>query len=230
MPIQHTVRPGEGVSSIAFRYGFFPDTVWNDPANAELKSQREDPDILAPGDVVTIPDKREKVETRPTGASHRFQRRGVPAILRLQVTINDEIRANQPYELVVDGITRTGMTDDEGVLEASVSPAAKQATVRVGPDGHELSMLIGYVRPIATLEGVKSRLNNLDFGCGDPADPLDDETRAAIMAFEESVGLPPTGDWQNAAFRQKLQEIHDTTEDVPPDEEDAAATGASPAE
>jgi N-acetylmuramoyl-L-alanine amidase len=56
----HNVVQGDCVLSIAEQYGFFWETVWNHPSNAELKKKREDPAILYPGDVVFVPEKRLK--------------------------------------------------------------------------------------------------------------------------------------------------------------------------
>jgi hypothetical protein len=46
MPIPHTVQNGECLSSIAFQYGFFVSTIWDDPDNAQLRGQRKDHNIL----------------------------------------------------------------------------------------------------------------------------------------------------------------------------------------
>ena len=48
MPKQHKVRQGECISSIAIRYGFAPDTIWQDGSNAALRSLREDKNVLHP--------------------------------------------------------------------------------------------------------------------------------------------------------------------------------------
>lgn len=77
-PIDHTVRSGECINSIAARYGFFWETIWDDGANADLRSKRSNPDHLLPGDVVVIPALRMKEESRATEAKHRFRRKGVP--------------------------------------------------------------------------------------------------------------------------------------------------------
>jgi len=90
MPKKHTVRQGECILSIAAEHGFFPDTVWNDPANSKLQQPHKHPGILHTGDVVVIPDKRVKEESGVTEQRHRFRRKGVPAKLRLRILEQSE--------------------------------------------------------------------------------------------------------------------------------------------
>jgi hypothetical protein len=58
MSTEHKVKQSECIYSISDGYGFFPNTVWNDPSNAELKERRQVPGILFPGDIVVVPDKQ----------------------------------------------------------------------------------------------------------------------------------------------------------------------------
>ncbi len=83
MSTEHTVRQGECIHSLAERYGFFPDTLWDHAENRDLRDLREDSNILQPGDVVHIPDLTEREESGSTDERHRFRRRGVPAMLRV---------------------------------------------------------------------------------------------------------------------------------------------------
>ncbi len=85
MPLDYLVETGDCISSIAFDHGFFWETIWNHPQNAELKSKRKDPNILQEGDVVHTPDLRLKRESRPTNQKHKFVRKGAPAKLRLRI-------------------------------------------------------------------------------------------------------------------------------------------------
>lgn len=82
MSTDHTVRQGECINSLAERYGFFPDTLWDAAENKDLRDLREDPNILQPGDVVYIPDLTPREESGGTDDLHRFRRRGVPALFR----------------------------------------------------------------------------------------------------------------------------------------------------
>ncbi len=90
----HSVEQGECLTSIAHQYGFFWQTLWNHPRNAELKQQRKSPNTLLPGDTVHIPDKRLKEEARETGSLHRFRVKGIPARLRLKLMWEGKPSAN----------------------------------------------------------------------------------------------------------------------------------------
>jgi N-acetylmuramoyl-L-alanine amidase len=217
MPTNHVIRSGEGVSKVAYENGLFPDTVWDDPNNADLRTLRKDPNTLVPGDVLFLIDKRPKVETAPTGTTTRFVIRTVPAVLRLQLAVGDALLADQSYVLTVDGEARNGRTNRDGVLEEYVSPRAHMAILTTAGLAEPMSILIGGVGPVDTLPGVKTRLNNLGFFCGEPTQAADEATQAAVRAFEEDVGLTPTGDWTNPEFQDRLASVHDTTESAPPD-------------
>jgi hypothetical protein len=124
MPIKHIVEQGEGISSIAFDYGFFPNTIWDDGANAEWRRLRENPNALLPGDVITIPDKREKELEGGPGAMHAYRLKNITALFQLQIFKGDTPRANEDYQLFVDGREYKGKTDGKGNLSQYVSPAA----------------------------------------------------------------------------------------------------------
>lgn len=207
---KHVVTPGEGVSSIADAYGFFPLTLWNHPENARLKAEREDPNILAPGDVVFIPDKRVRQEDVATDDVHRFVKRGTPALLRLQVFVAGAPQREQDYELRIDGVIRRGRTDADAVLEETVPPAAKLAILEIGPARTRFEIRIGHVDPLDLQRGVQHRLGNLGFACGDEA-----STRAAIAAFQRRCGLPETGDFRDPQLLAALRRYHDEREPLP---------------
>jgi hypothetical protein len=225
---EHRVSQGECLSSIAERYGFFWQTLWNHPSNSALRKLRGDPNVLLPGDAVFVPEKRIAEYRRPTGATHRFQRKGVPATLRVQFLSGDAPRANQAFVAEVDGVEHRGTTDGQGVLQLPIRPDARRATVRFEDDEEEYDLLLGTVDPVDALTGVKARLANLGYELpGGVSDLLDEATRDALRAFQARVGLIATGEPDDAT-RAKLLEIHDHVEDMPPppdgaDEDDGFA-------
>jgi hypothetical protein len=81
----YIVKDGDCIDSIAADHGFFPDTIWNDPANSGLKQKRKDPNVLMPNDKVFIPEKVTRSEVRNVDMRAKFKRKGVPAKLRLQL-------------------------------------------------------------------------------------------------------------------------------------------------
>lgn len=165
MPTEHIVQQGECISSIAMDYGHSPDTIWDVPENAELKGRRRNPNVLYRGDVVVIPDQRERYELRATDVCHSFRRKGVPE--RLHVRLLDEFdqpRADLPYLLTIDGRTRSGNTDANGELEEPIPPDARSGTIVLGDDqSEEIPLNLGHLDPITEIHGIQQRLVNLSY-------------------------------------------------------------------
>ena len=203
---EHVVKQGECVSSIAKIAGHSWETIWNDPANNELREVRRDPNVLLPDDRVHVPPLREKWEPGQTEMRHRFRRRGWPEVLRIRVLRDSEPRGNQPYTLDVDGTRFEGVTDAGGNLNRPILPDARRAVLRVGvePEISEYLFALGAIDPLSEISGVQGRLNNLGFGCGPIDGVLGERTAAALCDYQHSRGLPITGD-ADQATRRKLQ-------------------------
>ena len=209
MPTNHTVESGECMTSIADQHGFFWETLWELPENAELREKRKDPNTLVPGDSVYIPDLREKEVERKTGRTWRFRRKGIPAQVRLQLFNGEAPRANEEYEFEVEGRDKQeGKTDSDGVLVVYVPPSALTGKLTIGPDNQVYEFDFGKLQPIDTVEGVQARLNNLGYACGEVNGEMNDETKAAIEQFQRRFRLDPTGE-ADEATQAKLFEIHD---------------------
>lgn len=213
MATNYIVKPGDCISSIAFEHGFFADTIWNHPANAELKLKRKDPNTLCGGDTVFVPDKREKTVNKPTNEVHRFQVHNTPALCSLQLFDEDEFRANQDYELEIDGLKFQGRTDAEGVLRITIPPNARSGKLIIGPDLAEFSLNFGQLEPPAEISGIQARLNNMGYQC-EISGELDDATRRALRGFQRACGLEETGEI-DAATGQKIDQLHDSVCDIP---------------
>jgi len=217
VPIRHEVKQGDSVISLSERHGHFAVTIWDDPANAELKAERDNMNALLPGDVVVIPDKRPKGVSKPATQRHKFRRKGVPAQLRLQIFDVETPRASQDYTLVVDGAVIKGTTDARGVLEEWIDPGARRGKITIGPDKYLIELTFGHLDPHDELPGIQKRLNNLGFDCGEPTGQMNDKTQGALRAFQARFGLPITGEPDQATI-DKLTEQHDDPSEFPAQE------------
>jgi len=214
MPIRHVIKQGESVISLSEKHGLFADTIWNDPANAELKAKRKDMNVLMPGDVLVIPDKRLKEVRRETNNVHKFQRKGIPAIFRLQLFEIEKPRANQKFTLEVDGQQFEGQTDSRGVLEQAIPANSKKGFLTIGPDKFRVEIDFGYLDPINEISGVKKRLKNMGYDCGAPTNEMNDQLRDQLKKFQKRFELEETGQ-TDAETLKKLEELHDNPKEFP---------------
>ena len=203
------VQPGDCVSSIAAEHGVPFDSIWDDPANAKLRAIRGHPNVLLPGDRLTVVDTRAKRETAPTDRLHRFTQTSDPTFLRIRVEFRDEPLAGKPFTLTVGTQTIEGVTDSDGLIETVISPEPDTGFLRVIDDDeiHEMNLAIGHLHPVEAHTGIQQRLNSVGFFCGDVDGKIGSRTRNAIRAFQEDTGLPVDG-IANAVTREKLKEEH----------------------
>jgi N-acetylmuramoyl-L-alanine amidase len=203
----YEVQPGDCLSSIAFEHGFFWKTLWNLGDNAELKRVRKNPDILLPGDQLTVPPIRVKKITGGTNKRHRLQLKGVPAKLRLRFLESGEPLDDEPYVLRIDGEERSGTLDEQGRLEECILPNARIAEIRLGDSDEWIQIPLGTVDPIDEISGVQCRLRNLGFSPGPIDGIFGAKTSAAIRHFQKANDLELTGE-PDALTRAKLVEVH----------------------
>lgn len=204
----HVVVQGDTIPGIAFRHGLAPDTVWDDPRNAGLRARGRTPDVLFPGDEVIVEALRPKEVVVAVDRRHRFLRRGVPARTRIQLLEGGLPLANLEYTLRVEGVARRGVTDSEGVLEEFIPPLARDGELRLEPEGPVYRLSFGRLDPIRELSGVQGRLSNLGFFGGEQDGRSSEALRAAVAAFQRRMGLPATGE-PDEATRERLVAVHD---------------------
>jgi Putative peptidoglycan binding domain len=203
----YIVKRGDTIESIAFEHGFFHETLWNHPANAELKQKRGNRNLLLPGDRVTIPEKTPKQVTCKTGRVHRFRRRGVPAVFRLQLLQRGAPLAGADYTLDVDGVLHSGTTSEQGMLEERVPPNARRARLQLQGSSRSWNVLLGDLDPIKETTGLQQRLRNLGYRC-EPTGVMDERTRSALRAFQGKADLTETGEPDDPTLK-RLRELHD---------------------
>jgi len=204
MTTDHRVREGECLFSIAKRHGFLTETIWEHADNADLKERRGDGSQLVPGDVVHIPDPRPKDHTAAGGQRHRFRRKGIPKIFRIQLQDGGQTLADLDCRLEIDGELHEVTSDADGWIEHPIEPDSKIAKVILA-EGLTFRIRLGRLDPVEQLTGVQSRLRNLGYYRGRIHGEADERTRNAITTFQQSEGLEATGT-ADADTRDRLVE------------------------
>lgn len=204
----HPVQAGDCISSIAFENGFFAETLWDHPANSALKSERQDPNILMPGDLVHVPDRRIKAVDAATDARHRFKYKGVPAMLNLVVMHFGQPVERRPYTLEIDERRATGETGSDGAIRHAIPPNARRGRLVVDAGSHriEIDLDLGHLAPVDEVLGFKQRLRNLGYDVGPLDDAAGETFVAAVRRFEAEQQMEPTGEC-NDANRARLQQV-----------------------
>jgi hypothetical protein len=206
----YVVQPGECLSSIAFEHGHFPDTILNDPDNSDIKKIRKNPNILLPGDRLTIPAIRPKEESREVDQRHKFRRKGVPEMFRMRLLdAHDKPRANLPYVLTVDKASFSAATNAQGELSHPIPPNARKGklVVGVGDDVEEIAIELGYLDPLDSVSGVQARLTNLGIECGPVDGIFGPRTRAGVERFQKQCKLEATGELDKRTL-EELEKAH----------------------
>lgn len=217
MPRSHTIVAGDCCSSLAFAHGFAShDKIHDDDANAALKADRPNPNVLRVGDVVTLPDLAPKEHEVATDTSQRFTLTRPRA--RLRLLLCDEAGnplADKPFVLTIAGMDPIeGQTGGDGTIDHPIPAVARRATLTLklqegdGIDGWQLPLDIGGLEHESSTSAAKTRLMNLGFDCGGDTDDVDDATRAAVRGFRAKHGLGD-GDVLDDATRDKLRSEHE---------------------
>ncbi len=190
----HTISSGECVVSIAKAEGYTVERIWEHPANARLREARQDGRVLAPGDVLTLPEREEKWERMATGRRHRLQRTGLTAMLRLRfVDAQGKARAGLRWVLDINGELFEGRTTGEGLVEHPLPPACDKATLQLrdGDDVEEYPLTIGALHPSTLEEGLLQRLESL--GLLAPGERRPEHVKLAIGSLQLAERQEPTG-------------------------------------
>jgi N-acetylmuramoyl-L-alanine amidase len=201
MPTEHTVVQGECLSSIARKFNFADwRTIYNHGLNGDFRSKRQNPDILLPGDQLTIPDKTVKTEMCETTRVHTFRVARKQTRLRLIVRdIDGQLLAGKRYKLTVAGAAYEGVLPDDALLDERIPADAADGELTVWADesfpeyADTWKLKLGHIDPAEDLSGVQARLNNLGYDCG-PVDGIDGPiTQAAVRAFQKDYNLDVDG-------------------------------------
>jgi hypothetical protein len=191
MAKEHTVKQGESIANIAFVYGFFPDTIWDLPENKALKEKRQNPDVLLPGDVVFVPDKRVKEVSLPPNRTHKFKCRNTPKTFRVQLLRQNRPVPDMAYDIEVDGWKKKGTTSGGWIIE-NIPPNSRKAVI-ILEEGLTYKMELGYLDPPEEISGIQGRLRTLGYYKGPVNGIMEESTTEALKIFQHSNKLEVTG-------------------------------------
>jgi hypothetical protein len=204
----YVVRQGDSCATLSIRYGFDMDTVWNDPANDDLRNLRQDPHVLAPLDVLYIPDDGEATGiTLTTGATNNFVA-DVPVLYGQVVCIgpDDQPLAGAAFTIPELSPPFEGTTKPDGTADFEF-PYTLQAVSLVFTD--PAVVVVAYraqLDPVNTPSGARQRLEALGVVPPMPVVP-DPDARAmlaeyvaiaALQKFQNDQGIEPTGELDDA--------------------------------
>ena len=193
----HKISQGEHVTAIARANGFADGgTVWMHPDNAELRQSRKHAHVLAPGDILTVPEAESKSEAAATDQVHTFRLKASPLVIRLaMIDYDDDPISGVDCTLQVEFATHAFTTDKDGRIEQPIPHDAKTGGLIVA--GVSTPLKIGHLDPIDLPSGQRARFNNLGIYAGEMADEGSEEAtellRSAIEEFQCDHSLSVDG-------------------------------------
>lgn len=198
----HDFGPGEWIGSIAAGNDLPAwQILWKDPGNAGLR-RRRDPNLLLPGDRLSIPAPgaaKEVGETAlsirvATGRKHKlvWYPKDKFRIRIVRVKEYLDLFGPIPYELRVGEHVDSGNITEEGqTIEVILERTVASGTLDLG--GHVFTFEIGGLGPLETFAGIQGRVNNLGWDAG-PVDDVDGpKTQRGVKAFQAHTQIKVDG-------------------------------------
>src|SRR5262249_12658189 len=160
--------------------------IWDAKDNDELRKKRKNPDILAPGDEVAIPDKKKGEVGVGAGKAANLTLDKATTHLHLKVCDDHGMKCTaERYVLMVAGVEDPyeDKLTEKGEIDVEIPVMAKRAELQVFAKGVEepvqhFELHLGHMDPVETLAGVRARLEALGYPCGDEEGDLGPLTTA----------------------------------------------------
>jgi hypothetical protein len=210
----HVVKQGERLATIADQYGISPAVIYADPANAQLWDKRPNPNVLMPGDKVSLGDPSMPSDF-PTGGAHTIMiDAGKSETVRIFLGSRcDTSFVGQQFELKAGDQTIQGTVPDDNVVVADVPLGTESGELRlwISEDPEVIAswtLQVGHLDPVNETSGVQARLNNLGYDAGDVDGSDNPDLNEAVAAFQSDLGVEATGEIDDD-FRVALDEAHD---------------------
>lgn len=205
--LTRTIEQGECAESVAAECKTPLDKLWDHPDNQALKALRKSPNVLLPGDELSVPREPGTLELKANQVN-RFVVKGQTT--RLKLVLTDAVQ--QPlkqlnFKLTLGELEISGTTGEAGEIDEAIPATATSALLFMEGSDEAVELLIGSLDPVTELSGVQARLENLGFDPGPVDGIMGPLTQAAILAFRQRSDLPESEDVDDE-LRSKLLEAH----------------------
>ncbi len=208
----YVIKRGDFLARLAHKFGFDADTVWNDPANADLKQLRRDPNLLWPTDILYIPESMAPATfALVTGQTNTFVS-DVPTT-RVVLRFSDPSCASKACSVPELPELTELVTDGTGTVSFDAPVTLDTFSIVFSDPGQTYKCGLGYLNPIDTLSGAIQRLQNLGYLSLDVSPDENDleEVRSALRMFkaESSGNVDPTSDTADTSRSQATSNSDD---------------------
>ena len=186
----HIVREGEHLPGIAAAAGLSSiKPIVDHPNNAELFKLRANPNVLAVGDQVFVPDRETKTEEGNTEQRHPFQAIFQPLVLRIKILDLGGRTVTRNCTITTPVFGEQTPLEKDGVFETPISANDNTGTMKFGdasPDdpARRYHLVIGGLQDEKTPAGMRERLNNLGYFAGFSTTINEDQFNWAIEEFK----------------------------------------------
>jgi len=192
------VMQGDYLAKLAFVHGFEPDEIWSDAKNKDLAKERTDPNVLAPGDVLRVPPKKQEGAPIHPQQSNRYQVHVPKVKVEIEFRDGDNPLGREPCEVHGIGKGAPTATDGGGKLALEVPVLVRDISVTFPKrEGMLCRFHVGEMDPVSYGAGVAQRLRNLGylpFHFDRDADREPEIVRNALRSFQSENALQPTGE------------------------------------
>jgi N-acetylmuramoyl-L-alanine amidase len=217
--VPHVVRSGEHASGLAYARGTTVADVWAHPKNAELRKKRSNPDVLAPGDVIWLPEKPDP-KWRPVqvGSSNKFVASVPKQTVKVKICGDDgKPLAGATYKVDDGGaVAPPAQTDGDGTATFDVAVHTRSVVLRLPDHKLAIPVHVGGLDPLSEVSGAIGRLRNLGYchqhEMATEGGRLAEYVRFAVAWFQRDQGLSVTGE-VDGPTRDKLGELGGTDGD-----------------
>ncbi len=208
----YVVKQGDYLRRLAHERGFQPDVVWEHAANKDLRERRDNPEILAPGDILYVPAPDALAHPIEPASVNRYRAKRERAPVNLKLMNGTAPLANARCRVIgAAAAPIDASTDGDGMLSLEAPLHVPSLRLEFADAGLTFTVKLGHIDPITEVSGVRQRLTNLGFAGldGDDFDDGWDDPRViySLKVFQREQGLDVTGEMSDAT-RDALRRLH----------------------